>query len=348
MNRILGLEYWNKVMDSVSGNTVIDAAVDPVSNTTGIDAAVDSVSNNTIFGLVQDSVSVNGASMEQLQQNFEQDLNALQKWLEAFPDRLLSFGIKFVVAFLILFVGGKLISLIRKILKKSLVRTNVETGVAQFLDSMVKVALYVILVIWIASYFGFETTSLIAMVGSAGVAIALALQGSLSNITGGILILLLKPFRVGDYIIEDNKGNEGVVTEIQLFYTKLRTVDDRIVILPNGTLANTSLTNLNLTPLRRLIMNVGISYSSDVAKAKEMIHKMLQEEPLVRKDEPIDIYVQGLDASQVTIGYRFYCKNEDYFELKWRLTEKLKETLDREGIEIPYSQLDVTIRKSES
>lgn len=303
----------------------------------GIGGFVGSISENV--AALSDNVEAIG--------ELEDNINAFQKWAMDLPEKLINFGVKFVIALLILFVGSKLISLVRKILKKSLMKANIEQGVMQFLDSLVKAVLYVVLVAWIASYFGIETTSLIAVLGSAGVAVALALQGSLSNFTGGILILILKPFRVGDYIIEDNKGNEGVVTEIQLFYTKLRTVDDKIVILPNGTLANTSLTNLNLSPHRRLIMNVGISYSSDIAKAKEVIKKMIDKEEKILHDEPIDIYVDSLDASQVTIGFRFNCKNENYWELKWGLTEKIKNALDEAGIEIPFNQLDVHVKKED-
>lgn len=275
----------------------------------------------------------------------EENLNAFQKWAMGLPEKLMNFGVKFVIAILILFIGGKLISLVRKILKKSLQRANAEAGVIQFLDSLAKSVLYILLAVWIASYFGIETASLIAVLGSAGVAVALALQGSLSNFTGGILILVLKPFRVGDYIIEDNKGNEGVVTEIQLFYTKLRTVDDKIVILPNGTLANTSLTNLNLSPHRRIIMNVGISYTSDVKLAKDIIRRLIDAEKRILHDEPVDIFLDSLDSSQVTIGFRFFCKNEDYWDIKWEMNEKVKEALDAAGVEIPYQQLDVHMKE---
>lgn len=322
---------WKRAFDLI---TYLQDETEAVSGNT--------VSDNDARMQVLDSISDNMVTIEQLQD----DISAFQKWVKTLPERLLNFGIKFAIAALILFVGSKFITLVRKLLKKSLKKVNVEQGVIQFLDSLVKVLLYAVLVVWIASYFGFETTSLIAVIGSAGVAIALALQGSLSNFTGGILILVLKPFRVGDYIIEDSKGNEGTVIEIQLFYTKLRTVDDKIVILPNGTLANTSLTNLNLSPYRRLIMNVGISYSSDIARAKEVIKKILDEEGRILHEQPVEIFVEALDASQVTIGYRFFVKNEDYWEVKWEITEKLKNRLDEEKIEIPFAQLDVHMKES--
>lgn len=290
-------------------------------------------------------IYLEGSDLPENMAELSDDLNALQKFLEELPDKLMRFGIKFLLALLLLFVGGKLISAIRKILKKSLQRANSEQGVIQFLDSLVKVVLYVLLCIGLASYFGLETTSFIAVLGSAGVTIALALQGSLSNFTGGVLILLLKPFRVGDYIKEDNKGNEGTVTEIQLFYTKLRTIDDKVIVLPNGTLANTSLTNVNECPIRRLILAIGISYSSDIRKAKEIIRKVLEENEYVLHDMETQIYVDALEDSQVTLGIRCMVKRENYFPAKWDMLEEMKEKLTEGGVEIPFPQMDVHLKE---
>ena len=290
-------------------------------------------------------IYLEGSDLPENMTELSDDLNALQKFLEELPDKLMRFGIKFLLALLFLFVGGKLISAIRKILKKSLQRANSEQGVIQFLDSLVKVVLYVLLCIGIASYFGLETTSFIAVLGSAGVTIALALQGSLSNFTGGVLILLLKPFRVGDYIKEDNKGNEGTVTEIQLFYTKLRTIDDKVIVLPNGTLANTSLTNVNECPIRRLILAIGISYSSDIRKAREIIKKVLEENEYVLHDMETQIYVDALEDSQVTLGIRCMVKRENYFPAKWDMLEEIKEKLTESGVEIPFPQMDVHLKE---
>lgn len=290
-------------------------------------------------------IYLEGSDLPENMAELSDDLNTLQKFLEELPDKLMRFGIKFLLALLFLFIGGKLISVIRKILKKSLQRANSEQGVIQFLDSLVKVVLYVLLCIGIASYFGLETTSFIAVLGSAGVTIALALQGSLSNFTGGVLILLLKPFRVGDYIKEDNKGNEGTVTEIQLFYTKLRTIDDKVIVLPNGTLANTSLTNVNECPIRRLILAIGISYSSDIRKAKEIIRKVLTENEHVLHDMETQIYVDALEDSQVTLGIRCMVKRENYFPAKWDMLEEIKEKLTEGGVEIPFPQMDVHLKE---
>lgn len=278
-----------------------------------------------------------GTSAEEMAEN----LDAFQQFLKDLPGKILVFGIRMLIAIVFLYVGSKLITLIRKIVKKSMQKAKADLGLQGFLDSMLKLGLYALLIIWIAAYFGFETTSLIAVLGSAGVTIALALQGSLSNVTGGVLLLILKPFKIGDYIKEDSKGNEGFVTEIGLFYTKLRTIDEKTVILPNGTLANTSLTNVNESPRRRLILNFGISYQSDIKRAKEIIKHLVEEDKRFIKGEKVQIYVESLDDSQVTLGMRAVVKNEDYFEVKWSFTEAVKEAFDRGGVSIPFPQLDV-------
>ena len=196
----------------------------------------------------------------------------------------------------------------------------------------------------IASGFGLDAASIVAVVGSAGVAIGLALQGSLSNLAGGVLILLLKPFRIGDYIIEDSKNHEGTVTEIQLFFTKLTTADGKIVVLPNGTLANTSLTNVTAAADRRLDVFVGISYDADLLRAKECVLKVLREEESTLKDMELISFVDALGSSEVVIGGRCHVKNEDYFQAKWRITENIKLAMDAEGIAIPYPQMDVHLQ----
>ncbi len=280
------------------------------------------------------------------QTNMSDEIDFYGKFLRKLPEMLGEFFVKFLIAIVIFYIGCKLIKLIRKILKRTLNKSKIETGVTQFLDSFVKFVLLTVLIILIASFFGFETTSLIALLGSAGVTIALALQGSLSNFTGGVLILLLKPFKVGDYIIEDTKGNEGTVEEIQMFFTKLKTIDDRIVILPNGTLANASLTNVNQTPIRRVCISVGIAYESDIKEAKNVIKQTVMKNVYLLKDKTIDIYVDELADSCVKIGIRYYVLNEHYFESKWAVLESIKYALDEAGIKIPYNQLEVYVEEN--
>ncbi|MBQ9135210.1 MAG: mechanosensitive ion channel [Lachnospiraceae bacterium] len=265
----------------------------------------------------------------------------VQNFLETLPEKALSLGVRILLSVLVFVIGVQMIKLIRRILKKSLQRAKADVGVVQFLDSFVKMALYVVLIFTIATGFGVDAASIVALVGSAGVAIGLALQGSLSNFAGGVLILLLKPFKVGDYIKEDNKGNEGTVVEIQLFYTKLATADNRIIILPNGTLANTSMTNVTEAATRRLDITVGISYDSDIRKAKAVLTEMLKADEATLKDQDMRVYVDTLAESSINLGIRCFVKKEDYWETKWRLTEETKYTLDKAGITIPFPQLDV-------
>ena len=254
---------------------------------------------------------------------------------------LIDFAIGVVLALVVFFIGTKLIKWIRKLIKISMEKGNVDKGVSQFVDSLVKFALYAILVFSIGSKFGLDTTSVAAALASCGVAIGLALQGSLSNFAGGVLILILKPFVVGDYIIEDNKGREGTVKEIQLFYTKLLTVDNKTVIIPNGSLANTSLTNVTAQDKRRLDLSVGISYDADLKEAKQLIEELLQKDEDILQSEGVTVFVDSLGDSSVVIGARGWVKKDAYWTAKWRLTENIKLTFDENGIEIPFNQVVV-------
>lgn len=302
--------------------------------------------SDDLVAVSENSVSSDNA-IKEIAQDISENLSAFQKFMKKAPETLLAFAIKAAIVLVLFFIGTRLIKLVRFLLKKSLSKAGVEKGAKQFLDSFVKVALYVLLIFGIASYFGFQTTSLVAILGSAGVTLALALQGSLSNFTGGVLILLLKPFKVGDYIKEDNKGNEGVVIEIHMFFTKLRTVDGRIVILPNGSLANTSLVNYSLSPNRKIMLRVGISYGSDIKIAKKVIKRVIVEDERVIKEEPMQVMVEGLDESQVTIGYRCVVENALYWEVSWSLQERIKNALEEAGIVIPFNQLDVHIEQEQ-
>ena len=258
---------------------------------------------------------------------------------------IIDFAIGVVLALVVFFLGTKIIKWIRKLIKISMEKGNVDKGVCQFVDSLVKFALYAILIFSIGSKFGLDTTSVAAALASCGVAIGLALQGSLSNFAGGVLILILKPFVVGDYIIEDNKGREGTVKEIQLFYTKLLTVDNKTVIIPNGSLANTSLTNVTAQDKRRVDLSVGISYNAVLKKAKTLIEELFRGDEDVLQEEGITVFVDSLGDSAVVIGARCWVKKEAYWDVKWRLTESMKLTLDENGIEIPFNQIVVHVEK---
>lgn len=270
-----------------------------------------------------------------------ENLNAFEKFLDTLPEKALGLGLRVLIAAILFFVGSKLIQFTRKITKKSLQRANVETGIIQFLDGLIKVCLYGLLALVIAGNFGFDATGVVALAGSAGVTIGLALQGSLSNLAGGVLILLLKPFRVGDFIMESGQGTEGTVKEIGIFYTKLSTTDGKMVVLPNGNLANSSITNATDSPIRRIDLAVGISYDADIREAKEVLRGVMDSDADVLHSEPVLVYVNALADSAVELGMRCYCENPVYWDVRWRLLENAKNALDDAGIEIPYQQVSL-------
>ena len=245
---------------------------------------------------------------------------------------------------LIFLIGVQLIKILRRILQRSMEKAHVEKGVMTFVDSFVKAAFYVLLIFMIASRLGVDAASIVAILGSAGVAIGLAVQGSLSNLAGGVLILLLKPFKVGDYII-DAAGKEGIVSEIQIFYTKLHTYDNKMIILPNGNLANSSIVNVTAEKIRRLDVSVQISYKSDLLLAKKLLLGMLKENPHSLKDREMTVFVDALQDSGVAMGVRCWVEGTDYWPAKWDVTEKCKLVLDANHIEIPFPQLDVHMDK---
>ena len=277
----------------------------------------------------------------------EIDRGMVEKFLQELPEKAWNLGTRIVLSALVLFLGIQLIKVIRGLVKKSLAKGNADKGVMQFIDSFLKASLYAVLLITIASGFGLDAASILALLGSAGVAIGLAIQGSLSNFVGGVLILLLKPFKVGDYIKEDTNNNEGTVSSIELFYTKLTTPDNRVIVLPNGTLANSSLTNVTACERRRLDIRVGISYDADIRLAKEVLQKVLEEEKAVLKEEEYFVYVDELGESSVNLGIRCWLATDDFWTGKWRLTENVKYALDEAGIGIPYPQMDVHLTDME-
>lgn len=267
--------------------------------------------------------------------------SVIKAFFQTLPEKALHLGVRTLLAIIFFLVGVQLIKLVRRITRRSMERANAEVGAIQFVDSFLRAALYVLLVLMLASSFGMDAASIVALLGSAGVAIGLAVQGSLSNLAGGVLILMLKPFKVGDYIIEGTSGKEGTVTEIQIFYTKLLMPDNQTVILPNGSLANNSLVNVTTQDCRRMDIKVGISYKADLKTAKAVLFNVLQEDEAVLKDRDMLVFVSELADSSVNLGVRCWFKQADFWPGKWRVTENCKLALDEAGIEIPFNQLDV-------
>ncbi len=285
---------------------------------------------------------------ERIQQSAEQSVEQVQTQMnelaaffhEHIPD-LIGFGVRVLIAVLIFTIGRIFIQWIRKRINLSLKKKSTDTGIIQFTDSFLKASLYVVLIIIIAANLGIEISSISVLFASAGVGISLSLQQTLSNLAGGVLILLLKPFVVGDYIIEDSNKDEGTVKEIQTFYTKLTTVDNKTIVIPNGMLANNSLTNVTAKAERQLDLRIGISYDSDLKKAKHLLEDMLKNVPSIIKDESLYVFVDSLGESSVVLGIRGWVKTDEYWTTRWDLLEKIKLTFDEEGIVIPYNQLTV-------
>ena len=248
--------------------------------------------------------------------------------------------IKVIVVFII---GQKLIKFIGKLILKASDKANVDKGVASFLSSMAKIALNCILVIVICGIVGIPTASFVAVLGSCGLALGLALQGSLQNFAGGVLILFMKPFVVGDYIVVN--GLEGTVYHIDICYTKLRTLDNRIVVLPNGSLSNANLVNVSTEAKRRVDITVPIGYQDDIKAVKTMLQGIADKNEKILKNEAKTIAVCNYGDDSVEIAFRVWCKTEDYWELKFNLLEEIKYQMDANGFTIPFHQLDVLLKK---
>jgi len=280
-----------------------------------------------------------------LAQNTEYlNLSFWEKTAEKLGDKALSLGGRILFALICFLIGAQIIKFILRIVRRGMEKAKADVGVTQFVNSFLKASLYVVLVMMIAASFGVDAASIVAILGSAGVAIGLAIQGSLSNLAGGVLILLLKPFKVGDYIV-DGSGREGTVVEIQIFYTRLATVDNREIILPNGSLANNSIINVTARRVRMVDIPVAISYHSDIKKAKDALIEMMKADEKVLKDRDILVFVDELGESSINLKVRCWFKNEDFWQGKWRITENCKYALDEAGIEIPFNQLDVHMRQ---
>lgn len=288
------------------------------------------------------------STTEMIQETAESSVNEVQAEMSGFmqylqnhiPD-IISFGIRLGVALVIFLIGRFLIQVIRKSVRHSIERSNADAGVAQFTDSLLKFGLYVLLVVIVAGNLGIELSSITALFAAAGVGISLALQGTLSNLAGGVQILFLKPFVVGDYIIEDTNKNEGTVKEIKVFYTKLSTIDNKTIVIPNGILTGNSLTNVTAKEERQLDLKVGISYQSDLKKAKRILEQIILDHSNIIKDEEWKVFVDSLGESAVILGIRAWVKTEEYWPTRWGILEEIKLRFDENGIGIPYNQLTV-------
>ena len=268
----------------------------------------------------------------------------LQKTVDYFGGHIpgvAAFLVKIIVCIVIYIIGKNVIGWVVKTVRSMLLRTKMQTGAATFIVSMVKIFLYLILIFGLAMQFGVKESSVAALVASGGVAIGLALQGGLSNLAGGFLILLFQPFEVGDYILA--RGEEGTVQKIEILYTTLHTIDNRKVIIPNGNLANNVIVNATGADRRKLDITVGISYEDDISKAKQVLLQIIEHSEYVIREQEAQVFVSELGDSSVVMGLRCWVQTEQYLPALWQMNEQIKNEFDRAGLHIPFPQMDVHV-----
>lgn len=281
--------------------------------------------------------------VEEAARNVEESASMLKEAIDGFMSWLINKSGSVLVAICFIVIGMKLVSIFLKVFRRSFERSKMDDSVSGFLLSIIRVVGYILVFITAAAIVGFEVTSFVTILGTASMAIGLALQGALSNLAGGMLILLLKPFTIGDYIIENEKGMEGTVTAIDIFYTRLLTHDNKMVVIPNGILTNNSLLNLTNETKRKLEIKIAIAYDTNMQQVKEIVYHILNQDGRILENESKDVFIDSFDESGMTLGIRAWVKTEDYWKTTWDLRERLKESFDEKGIEIPYNRLEVDL-----
>lgn len=274
--------------------------------------------------------------------DIQESLTAIQKFIKTASPVVLNALWHIALALVIFFVGRWLIE---KFLSRVALldnKTKIDPGVAKFVRSLVRVALWALLIYFIADFLGVPTASFVALLGSIGVTVGLALQGSLSNFAGGLILMFLHPFKTGDYI-KTASDIEGTVVEIGLFFTTLRMADNKIITIPNGNLSAGNIINYNVLPVRRLSTTVGIAYEADTVRAIELLTALIKSrKPLVNPEKAL-VYVKELGDSSVVLGLHYWVKTDDYWDEAWSINQAIKDVLDQNGIAIPFNQLDVHV-----
>ena len=252
-------------------------------------------------------------------------------------------GIKIVAALVIYYIGRWIVRRVMKLMDKVYEKKSVEKSLRTFLSGVVKVLLYVVVVLVVVQVLGINTTSLVAMLASAGLAIGMALSGTLQNFAGGVMILLLRPYRIGDYI--DAQGEEGTVRKIGLFSTEIITVDNRIIYIPNSTISTSVIDNYSTQEMRRVDWTISVEYGTDPEKLRQVVTEMLKSDSRVVADPAPSVYLVTLADSSVNFSARAWCKNSDYWGLKFEIQERIYVELPKSGINFPFPQLDVNLKK---
>ena len=268
-------------------------------------------------------------------------LNDFQSFLGKFMDKIIGFLPSLIGAIIVLFIGVWVSRFIQKFVKRLMIARSVDITIQNFVNELLRWVLYIILFLTVIQKVGVPVSSFLGALAAAGVAIGLALQGSLSNFAGGIMLLILKPFRIGDSI--EAKGHIGTVERIGMFYTTLIKFGNERVIIPNGPLFSDNIINYSQNPTRRHNIIVGIGYGSDLKKAKEILYRLAKECPTALQEPPAVVYVEELADSSVNLSLRIWSNTGNYLETRFYLIEQIKLTFDKEGIEIPFPQRDVHI-----
>lgn len=267
----------------------------------------------------------------------------LNTFLQTIISFCTSFGVKLLAAIIVFVVGIKLTNVFVKKLGKSKGFQKIDDSVQRFVLSAIKILLYIVIVITAAGIIGIPATSFITVLASAGVAIGLALQGSLANIAGSIMILFFRPFKIGDYI--EGNGVAGTVEDINLFYTIIKTPDNKTITCPNGALSNGNITNYSTKDTRRVDLTFSVAYDSDIDRVKGIILAIINSEELVLKDPAPFVALSAHNESSLDFVARAWCNSGDYWTVHFDLLEKTKKAFDVAGIEIPYPQMDVHVKK---
>ncbi|KTB68925.1 mechanosensitive ion channel [Pseudomonas allii] len=267
--------------------------------------------------------------------DFNAEVDHLIKTSESWLPMIMEYGSRFLLAVVTLAIGWWLINVLTHRVGRLLALRNADLALQHFITSLANIALKVMLVVNVASMIGVATTSFVAAIGAATLAIGLALQGSLANFAGGVLILLFRPFRIGDWI--EAQGTSGTVDSIQIFHTVLRTGDNKTVIIPNGSLSNGLITNTNRQPTRKVVFDVGVDYEADLQKAREVLLE-LAKDPRVLADPAAVAVVSTLGDSSITVSLRCWTKTADYWDVMFMLNELARDRLKAAGIDIPFPQ----------
>ena len=267
---------------------------------------------------------------------------SLEKFLGKIVNWATTDGIKLIIGIFLLWIGWKLAKKIVNILNKTLERRNVDVTIRSFLDTFLEVILKGLVVLVVLEYVGIKKTGVAALVASAGVAIGLALQGSLSNFAGGLVILLIRPFNVGDYV--EGAGHNGVIEKIGMFYTHMVSVDNKLILVPNGTLANGSIVNYSAKELRRVDLTFGVGYEQDILKVKRVLSNIVEAHDLILKTPEPFIALSNHGDSAINFVVRVWVNNSDYWKVHFDLLESVKVAFDNEDISIPYPQMDLHIK----